>query len=434
MPITPRRKLSLPWLFWGGTTLVASLVFAYGMFGGSSGRRFFLPGETTNGHYQIELQCEACHASSFTAQAEMQAACERCHEEELRQAKDSHPKAKFTDPRNAERVARLDARLCVTCHREHVPDATLAAGLTLPEDYCVECHAEVATERPSHRDLPFDGCSAAGCHNFHDNRALYEDFLARRGGEPELLPGASIDRQRGARAPKPALTIADADGALDASGLADWARSEHGRSGVNCSDCHGREPFDTDVIIERCQGCHEPQARTWQAGKHGLRTARGLTPMRPEQARAVMQHGAGGQILSCNSCHRAHDYDARAAAVDSCLGCHADDHSRAYGGSPHAALYRDELLGSGATGSGVSCATCHMPREPMGEGVMVTEHNQNANLRPSDKMLRSVCNQCHGLSFSIDALADAELVQRNFIGKPKTHVASIDMAERRADD
>ena len=186
MPPPHRHRLE-PWLIWASSTAALGAALSYGLFGGGSERRFFLPGKTTDGHYQIELQCEACHDGAFTSREQMQASCESCHEQELQRALDSHPKAKFTDPRNAARVARLDARYCVTCHREHTEDATLAAGLTLPIDYCIECHSDIATERPSHEGLPFAGCSATGCHNFHDNRALYEDLLARRADQPELF-------------------------------------------------------------------------------------------------------------------------------------------------------------------------------------------------------------------------------------------------------
>ena len=56
------------------------------------------------------------------------------------------------------------------------------------------------------------------------------------------------------------------------------------------------------------------------------------------------------------------------------------------------------------------------------------QHDQNANLRPREKMLHSVCLDCHGLAFSIDALADEGLVRTNFRGRPAAHVESISMA------
>ena len=52
--------------------------------------------------------------------------------------------------------------------------------------------------------------------------------------------------------------------------------------------------------------------------------------------------------------------------------------------------------------------------------LMVVQHNQNANLRPNEKMIRQVCLTCHSLALSIDALADSELIRRNFCGASVT--------------
>jgi len=156
--------------------------------------------------------------------------------------------------------------------------------------------------------------------------------------------------------------------------------------------------------------------------------------MTPGQARRPMQPDARDRALGCTSCHGAHAFDTRAAAAESCLGCHADEHSRAFEGSPHERLWQAELAGTGAPGSGVSCATCHLPRKThrQGEtsGVRV-EHNQNWNLRPNEKMARSVCMNCHGLPFVLDALADPALIARNFTGQPARHVESVDWAAKR---
>ena len=69
-------------------------------------------------------------------------------------------------------------------------------------------------------------------------------------------------------------------------------------------------------------------------------------------------------------------------------------------------------------------------RSPEGKRTLV-QHNQNDNLRPNEKMLRSVCLNCHGLGFSIDALADPALVARNFQGQPSRHIRSLDMVAER---
>jgi hypothetical protein len=75
-----------------------------------------------------------------------------------------------------------------------------------------------------------------------------------------------------------------------------------------------------------------------------------------------------------------------------------------------------------------------LPREHHhkgGQARVVVQHNQNDNLRPNEKMIRSVCMNCHGLRFSIDALADDTLVANNFTGQARTHIESIDWAMRR---
>jgi len=75
-----------------------------------------------------------------------------------------------------------------------------------------------------------------------------------------------------------------------------------------------------------------------------------------------------------------------------------------------------------------------MPRTPIKEQDVertLVQHNQNDNLRPNEKMIRSVCMSCHGLKFSIDALADTRLLKNNFSGKPAIHIKSVDWALNR---
>jgi hypothetical protein len=226
------------------------------------------------------------------------------------------------------------------------------------------------------------------------------------------------------------LQQADAPAAKLTAGThaGEWAASAHASARVNCSDCHGA----ADVWVARpkhaaCQRCHESEAKGFLSGMHGMRLADGLTPelspMTPAQARLPMQPLAAHRELGCQSCHGAHAYDRQHAATDACLDCHADDHSKAYRSSPHADLLAADLAGRAPPGTGVSCATCHLPRQSDG----TVQHNQNDNLRPNEKMVRGVCLHCHGLEFTLDALADAELVKANFRGRPVQHVRSLDM-------
>lgn len=165
-----------------------------------------------------------------------------------------------------------------------------------------------------------------------------------------------------------------------------------------------------------------------------MRIVAGLSSMSPSQARMPMKSDAHDKVVTCNTCHSAHRYDTRKAAMESCLGCHDDIHSKAYSGSPHHRLWQAELSGSAPEGSGVSCATCHMPRAKVKEDgierVAVT-HNQNANLRPNSKMIRTVCSECHGLGFTLEALADPDLLLNNYSGAPKKRIESLEMVRTR---
>ena len=403
-------------------------------------RAVFLPGMTTDGHYQIELACESCHTDDFSNADVLQDACVDCHGAELERVDDSHPKPKFTDPRNADRVAVLDARYCVTCHQEHRPEVTTTMGLSLPGDYCYRCHEDVGEERPTHRDLPFDSCASGGCHNFHDNRALYEDFLVEHRSDPphkvsprlpaselrawsietQLVSGEPLKRPDHDAPPHPNLEPS----------LEDWLGTSHAEAGVNCGGCHAPNGLAwTDRPgVDACESCHAQEREGFLAGRHGMRLAAGFEPMTPALARLPMRDDAEGH-LDCNSCHAAHGYDRRHAAADACLGCHADEHTKAYAASPHGRSWQAEIAGDAPEGTGVSCATCHLPRIPDSAlGRRRVAHNQNDFLRPNEKMIRSVCLECHGLGFSLDALADPLLVARNFDGAASSRVESIHFA------
>ena len=225
----------------------------------------------------------------------------------------------------------------------------------------------------------------------------------------------------------------------------------------------------TDTPAETvCATCHKGEAKTFALGRHGTRrhpeiaeprsaksalkklgwkkppealvsaldayltdpappaamsVAEGRVPLKPE---------AHGETLTCSTCHAPHRQDLGFAAVGACVSCHDDDHSRAYEGSPHHLLWQAELAGDLPPGSGVTCATCHMPKTKSAKAI-TTNHNQNDTLRPNEKMIRPVCAECHGLGFAIDALADPALIANNFSGQPDRHVESIDWAVNRVE-
>jgi hypothetical protein len=428
--------------------LVGSLVTAgLGAYHGAplvlagADRRGHLPGPTSRGHHAFENKCEACHEPWKGVTNDR---CLRCHEESLTAGEDAHPESKFADPRNADRVAGLDARACATCHKEHDPARTRAGGVTLPADFCAACHQDIGHERPSHASFAFDGCARAGCHNFHDNRGLYEGFLAKHLHEPDNLEKRAVALVTKAPAAGAALGPADADAPAEArteKAVREWASTAHAKAGINCTACHELRDAATGMTEWKdkpgsasCGGCHGAEHEGFRRGQHGVRTALGLTPLTPAMARLPMKADAGARVLDCDACHGAHAYDTARAAADACLGCHDDRHSRGWSATRHALAWSRERRGEAAPGTGVSCATCHLPRvgrRAHGADEVSAQHDVSAALRPADKQLRAACVRCHGVGFALDALADRELVARNFNGRPSAHVESLEMAERR---
>ncbi len=412
-----------------------------------------LIGETTYGHHQIEMSCDTCHTSAFGGEEVIQNACTQCHAEDLEHSNDSHPKAKFTDPRNADLLKIIDARYCVSCHTEHHKEKTDEMGVTVPKDYCYHCHQEIGEERESHKDLPFDSCATSGCHNYHDNRALYEGFLERHADEPIFkaiaqLPNRTAEKNYQEKNDNiQPLTAADVDlsaypKAVPEKIMHEWLSSSHAENGVECSSCHIQDNTSQQWIEKpdhtSCQSCHEKQVKGFTEGKHGMRLANTvampLQAISPKEAAhpEAFKSDAFTQEHSCSSCHLSHEYNTQTAAVESCLGCHNDEHSVAYLESPHYALWQKELAGELPENSGVSCASCHMHREKINKkGEVFVVHNQNLTLRPNEKMIRPVCMNCHGVGFAIDALADEVLIKNNFNGRPSQHIESIDWVKKR---
>lgn len=452
---TQRSKSNGLWWIWLAISVVLIAILSYFMFA-SSDKTVFMPGPMTGGHHQIGVACASCHTDALGGSDVLQESCISCHGEDRKKPFDSHPRSKFTDPRNADQLQNIDALMCVTCHTEHQPEMTGDNGLTQPVDFCVHCHSDIGKDRPSHQGMEFDTCNAAGCHNFHNNRALYTDFLVKHQGEPDLLEQPVLPQREFAsvlgelvdypadRYPIEQLTATQADAPNDinveTSVHNDWLETAHARSGVNCSACHEVIPEDSDepVWVEQpthqvCAQCHSLEVERFQRGKHGMRLAANLSPMTPAEARLPMRPEAAHTELGCTSCHQAHRFDVQSAAVDSCLECHSDKHSLAYKQSPHFKLWEKELRGEGEPGSGVSCASCHLPRVSFDVNdwmsrVMV-DHNQNATLSPNEKMIRPACMHCHGLGFTLDALADDALIENNFQGLPAIHVESMELAE-----
>lgn len=470
---------SLFWILWLVITLgLGGYLSAAMIYSGD--RSNLLIGKTTSGHHQIELSCNTCHGNGFTDEDTIQNACLSCHENELKVSNDSHPIKKFRDPRNADRLEQLNAMKCVTCHTEHKPHlvSDMGMGLTLPKDYCFKCHEDIAKERPqTHQNLSFDSCATSGCHNYHDNKALYEKFLERHADTPDMkltqlvnnFKYEKLSEEYGGLKRGDPLNITDANAPkehLNDSLVDSWHQDAHAKNGVNCTACHqpdkAQQTSEKQTWIKKpgiavCASCHKEENKSFLAGKHGMRLNPDLlqsksdpwgilfkekkfTPMRPELARLEMKEAAHGTELTCNTCHSVgknnHKFNLQEAKVEACLSCHDDEHSKAYLTSPHYKLWQKEIKGELPKGSGVTCATCHMPRVEVEDEyeniIYLINHNQNDNLRPNEKMIRSACLSCHGLRFSIDSLADPKLIKKNFHGRSTFKIESIDWVLQRS--
>ncbi len=455
--------LTIKWLIWIVLSLFAGAWLLYTMISEDASKSVFMPGALSAGHHQLEDRCDACHSDAFGGGEVIQQTCVDCHGKDRIKPFDSHPAKKFKDPRNAELLESINALMCISCHTEHKPELTAKDGLTQPVDVCFHCHKDVAKERPSHEGMGFETCKDSGCHNFHNNRALYTDFLIKHIDEPVLNGKMKVPAKEFVelldevmeyprdKYPVKALIADDID-AVEKSRInpdieKHWLETAHARSGVNCSACHVTDLSDGEeagsgsetVWNDRpdhtaCSSCHSVEVSRFMEGKHGMRLKHGLSAMTPAQAKLPMKADASHSEMTCNSCHGAHQYDVKQAAVESCLGCHDDNHSKAYKQSPHYSLWQEENSGDGEPGSGVSCASCHMPRINYDvsewSSRIIVDHNQSANFSPNTKMVRSSCLHCHGLEFTLDALADTTLIENNFSGKPGIHIPTMDLARK----
>ncbi len=351
--------------------------YYYQLFFMSENKTALLPGRTTSGHHQIEMECAACHTEEkkknvFTSSGVPSSACMSCHGEALAKFSDSHPTRKFKNPENIIFTSKIDALNCITCHSEHNPKVTSTMGVTIPPDYCAHCHEVTRESLDSHKNLTYDPCHTAGCHNYHDNTDLAPSFLLKHYGEQKML---SEVKKRPLASDQP------------------------------CPD-----KWTTG---ESCASCHSDHMHEFKQGKHGMRLAfPNLSPLVPEMARIPMRNSAAHLKMDCMACHQPEKPRAF-ASYNACVQCHDDNHTRNYDKSKHFTIW-DATKGQG----GVSCASCHMPRIENEGGGYHVNHDNSANLRPNEKMLRSVCNDCHGMQFSMDALADPKLIESNFQSSP----------------
>ena len=271
--------------------------------------------------------------------------------------------------------------------------------MTLPADFCAACHQDVARERPSHAGFAFDGLRRARGATASTTTA---------GSTRASSPGTSTSPRCSPRRACPRARRRRPEGHVAAARRRTRRRpraprrarrgprvgGQRARAGRRrCAACHDVPDGATGMGMERparrrrlrrAATPHE-LARLRPRPARDARAPPGSRRSRPRWPRLPMRPEARDVPLGCESCHGAHAYDTRQAAVDACLGCHDDRHSRAYQATRH--FHRSGSARSRARprpGSGVSCATCHLPRRvdrQRGADVIRVDHDQNDNLQ-----------------------------------------------------
>ena len=228
-----------------------------------------------------------------------------------------------------------------------------------------------------------------------------------------------------------------------------WQTSAHALNDVNCTACHQNEEtneFVANPTYESCQSCHENPVDTFLLGKHGIRLLEEESSLQPKMARLPMKHDALNKQMNCNACHNVHTVNTLQASVDSCLGCHNDNHSLNYENSKHGeavfAAIADNPTLPRPDETMVTCATCHLPRsaQKKGDGTLLVKvnHNNTYTLKPQDRMVGDVCMNCHGMEYGYNSIFDDELVEANFDRPPTLEHPSFELVraatEKRSDN
>jgi DmsE family decaheme c-type cytochrome len=212
---------------------------------------------------------------------------------------------------------------------------------TNPEEYtgsssCAECHANQAAhyQLTAHRktNIPGGKAEVMGCEACHGGAKAHVEYyqtvqkLNNDGKEAEA--GALLADEAKSKAARLVALDKISPAAASASCLKchegsqgrseerfNYRRSEHGRHGVSCIDCHSsHSPKRTEFLLrddepEGCYKCHQDQKASFAKPFH---------------------HKVPEGALKCSDCHNQHGgFQAKqlrswAGGDNSCLKCHTD--------------------------------------------------------------------------------------------------------------
>jgi DmsE family decaheme c-type cytochrome len=234
--------------------------------------------------------------------------------------------------RKAEKIAAKSAEKGENTQLPFSSDSSLYVG----SNSCVECHANQAAHyaTTAHRknDLPDAKAELVGCEACHGGAKTHVEFyqaaqkLAMDGKDTESQAMLNDTEKVKAASLVPLSKISPA--AASASCLKchegsqgrneerfNYRRSEHGRHGVSCIDCHSsHSPKRTEFLLrddepEGCYKCHQDQKAAFAKPFH---------------------HKVPEGNIKCSDCHNQHGgFQAKqlrswAGGDNSCMKCHTD--------------------------------------------------------------------------------------------------------------
>jgi hydroxylamine dehydrogenase len=235
--------------------------------------------------------------------------------------------------------------------------------------------------------------------------------------------------------------------------VAQWAASAHGRAGIGCDRCHGKdhqkiEKGEARVDMKICGPCHQRALAEHQSSRHGMGLhsgwgcTRNLANRDPKEclfcheegstavksgvqcARFLKQSSAMGELgcnrchsveNSCASCHTNHGTELKIVRDPaSCAKCHmGPDHPQweMWQTSLHGTLY-----GTLGAAGGPTCQTCHMPKgsHDVSRGITMSSGGvpyPADKAKPARQEMISICSQCHASGLAARDLASSDEIR-----------------------
>ncbi len=260
-------------------------------------------------------------------------------------------------------------------HRVHVRDERIA---------CDECHTLGADSISAFRP---ERCAA--CHAEQGSVVHAEQAAVKRFGPGVKADCTSCHAFRAEPSAAPALT-ADL---TPATAHGDAFRAE------DCFRCHAEPQGATPAVVVHstapCVSCHQPHADV-------KLNAAPCTACHNDLAEAPLSHGAGEHpsVQVCTTCHE-HQHARAAAALDTCVDCHAKQEplvpSSALFAGGHRACVGCHQPHAFERARAVACRTCHADLNLLG-GAKIKQHQECTSCHKPHAVQTNVeaaCAGCH---------------------------------------